>query len=62
MPLKKKTEVEFDISQTKYLDHDIIEILDDFVSKSKEKNIDIKVVTSNNENVDPKHFIENMTN
>ena len=60
--IKEKTEVEFDISQTKYLDHDIIEILDDFVSKSKEKNIDIKVVTSNNEIVDPKHFIENMTN
>ena len=60
--IKEKTEVEFDISQTKYLDHDIIEILDDFVSKSKEKNIDIKVVTSNNETVDPKHFIENMTN
>ena len=60
--IKENTEVEFDTSKTKYLDHDIIEILDDFVSKSKEKNIDIKVVTSNNETVDPKHFIENMTN
>ena len=60
--IKENTEVEFDTSKTKYLDHDIIEILDDFVSKSKEKNIDIKVVTSNNETVDPKHFIENITN
>ena len=34
-----------DVSNTKYLDSDIIEILDDFKVKAEEKNIDIKIVS-----------------
>lgn len=36
-----------DVSKTKYLDSDIIEILDDFKIKAEEKNINIKIITEN---------------
>ena len=34
-----------DVKKTRYLDNDIIEILDDFSVKAKEKNINIKIVS-----------------
>ena len=45
-----------DISQTKYLDHDIIEILDDFVEKSKERNIFIQLISERGEFENPESF------
>lgn len=34
-----------DVSQTRYLDNDIIEILDDFKVKAEERNINIKIIS-----------------
>lgn len=40
-----KTKVEIDITKTKYIDNDIIEIIDDFLKTSKEKEIQTKFIT-----------------
>lgn len=39
--LPKNTYLELDVTGTRYLDNDIIEILDDFAFKARERNIDI---------------------
>ena len=36
--------LELDVTNTKYLDNDIIEILDDFIHKAEERNISIKLI------------------
>jgi MFS superfamily sulfate permease-like transporter len=43
--LPNNTYLELDIRKTTYLDNDIIEILDDFSHKAKERNITIKLVS-----------------
>lgn len=43
--LPRDTYLEVDLLKTRYLDNDIIEILDDFLVKAKERNIDIKLVS-----------------
>ena len=42
-----RTKVEIDITKTKYIDNDIIEIIDDFLKTSKEKEIQTKFITEN---------------
>jgi MFS superfamily sulfate permease-like transporter len=42
-----KTKVEIDITKTKYIDNDIIEIIDDFLKTSQEKEIQTKFITEN---------------
>ena len=51
--------LELDVSKTRYLDNDIIEILEDFAFKAKERNIDIKLVSERGvvENPDSLHRI-----
>jgi len=52
--------LELDVTNTKYLDHDVIEILDDFILKAEERNISVKVLSKDGIVVDPKayfHFI-----
>lgn len=43
--LPRDTDLELNLINTRYLDNDIIEILDDFLFKAKERNIDIKLVS-----------------
>ena len=43
--LPRDTFLEINLIKTRYLDNDIIEILDDFTFKAKERNIDIKLVS-----------------
>lgn len=43
--LPRDTYLELDLLNTRYLDNDIIEILEDFSIKAKERNIDIKLVS-----------------
>ena len=43
--LPRDTSLELDVRKTTYLDYDIIEILDDFAIKAKERNITIKLVS-----------------
>ncbi len=50
--------LELDVTKTRYLDHDIIEILDDFSYKAKLRNITIKIVSERGEVENPPSYIE----
>ena len=50
--------LELDVRKTRYLDNDIIEILDDFSYKAKERNIDIKLISERGIIENPDSFIE----
>jgi len=50
--------LELDVRKTRFLDHDIIEILDDFAYKAKNRNIDIKLVSERGVIENPDSFIE----
>ncbi len=52
------TYLELDVRKTRYLDHDIIEILEDFAIKAKERNIDIKLVSERGVVENPPSFVE----
>lgn len=56
--LPRDTYLELDVRKTRYLDNDIIEILDDFAFKAKERNIDIKVVSEHAAVENPPSFIK----
>ena len=56
--LPRDTYLELDVRDTRYLDNDIIEILDDFAFKAKERNIDIKLVSDRGVVENPDSFIE----
>ncbi len=49
--------LELDVTKTKYLDNDIIEILDDFMHKAQERNISIKLISQRGIVVNPESFI-----
>ncbi|MBC3759824.1 SulP family inorganic anion transporter [Hyunsoonleella sp. SJ7] len=50
--------LELDVTKTRYLDNDIIEILEDFAVKAKERNIDIKLVSERGTIDNPESYIE----
>jgi MFS superfamily sulfate permease-like transporter len=56
--LPMDTDLELDVRKTRYLDNDIIEILDDFAFKAKERNIDIHLVSELGVIENPDSFIE----
>jgi MFS superfamily sulfate permease-like transporter len=56
--LPRDTYLELDIIKTRYLDHDIIEILEDFLFKAEERNIDIKLVSKRGIVENPSSFIK----
>jgi MFS superfamily sulfate permease-like transporter len=56
--LEKNTNLELDVRKTRYLDNDIIEILEDFAFKAKERNIDIKLYSERGTTKNPDSFIE----
>ena len=56
--LPRDTFLEINLMTTRYLDYDIIEILDDFTFKAKERNIDIKLVSKRGIIENPSSFIE----
>ena len=56
--LPKDTYLEIDLINTRYLDQDIIEIMEDFLYKAKERNIDIKLVSKRGIVENPDSFIE----
>ena len=43
--LERDSYLEIDVRKTRYLDHDIIEILDDFRFRAKDKNIQVKIIS-----------------
>ena len=50
--------LELDVTKTKYLDNDIIEILDDFIHKAEERNITIKLVSQKGVVVNPESYFK----
>ncbi len=56
--LPRDTYLEIDVRKTRYLDNDIIEILDDFAFKAKERHIDIKLISERGVIENPASFIE----
>jgi MFS superfamily sulfate permease-like transporter len=56
--LPRDTYLELDVRKTRYLDNDIIEILEDFAYKARERNIDIKIISERGVVENPPSFIE----
>ncbi len=56
--LPRDTYLELNLLKTRYLDNDIIEILEDFSVKAKERNIDIQLVSKRGVIENPSSFIE----
>lgn len=56
--LEENSFLELDVTKTRYLDNDIIEILEDFSLKAKNRNIDIKLVADRGVVENPDSYIE----
>ncbi|NAS12484.1 SulP family inorganic anion transporter [Poritiphilus flavus] len=56
--IPKDSYLELDVRKTRYLDNDIIEILEDFSEKAKNRNIDIKLISERGEVENPDSYIE----
>ena len=56
--LPRDTYLELNVLNTRYLDHDIIEILEDFLYKARDRNIDIKLISKRGVVENPSSFIE----
>lgn len=56
--LPENSYLDLDVTKTKYLDHDIIEILDDFTEKAKSRNISIKLISQRGEALNLQSYIE----
>ena len=56
--LPRDTYLELDVRKTRYLDNDIIEILEDFALKAKERNVNIKLISERGVQENPPSFIE----
>uniref|UniRef100_UPI00404B1EB8 SulP family inorganic anion transporter n=1 Tax=Gelidibacter sp. TaxID=2018083 RepID=UPI00404B1EB8 len=59
--LPVNTYLELDVRKTRFLDYDIIEILDDFAFKAKEKHIDVKLISERGTIENPPSYIEFFT-
>lgn len=56
--LPQDTYLELDVRKTRYLDNDIIEILEDFAVKAKERHIDIQLISERGIIENPESYIE----
>ena len=56
--LPENSYLELDVRKTRFLDNDIVEILEDFSSKAKSRNIDIKIISEKGEVENPDSYIE----
>ena len=56
--LPHDTFLELDVRKTRYLDSDIIEILEDFAFKASERNIDITIISERGTVENPESFIQ----
>ncbi len=56
--IPKDSNLEIDLMNTRYLDNDIIEILEDFAFKAKERNINIKLISERGIIENPKSIVE----
>jgi MFS superfamily sulfate permease-like transporter len=56
--LPENSFLELDVTNTKYLDNDIIEILDDFIHKAESRNITIKLISQKGVVVNPESYFK----
>ena len=56
--LPRDTYLELDVRNTRYLDNDIIEILEDFSEKARNRNIDIQLISERGVVENPDSFIQ----
>lgn len=56
--LPENSYLELDVRKTRYLDNDIIEILEDFAEKARNRNIDIKLISERGEVENPNSYIQ----
>ena len=56
--IPKNSYLELDVSKTRYLDNDIIEILEEFAGKAFNRNIDIKLISERGVVENPDSYIE----
>ncbi|NER16860.1 SulP family inorganic anion transporter [Spongiivirga citrea] len=56
--LPRDTYLELDVRKTRYLDNDIIEILEDFSEKARNRNIDIQLISERGIVENPDSFIQ----
>ncbi|MBE15678.1 MAG: SulP family inorganic anion transporter [Dokdonia sp.] len=56
--IPRDTYLELDVRKTRYLDNDIIEILEDFSEKARNRNIDIKLISERGIVENPDSFIQ----
>ena len=56
--LPENSYLELDVRKTRYLDHDIIEILEDFSAKAKNRNITIKLISERGEALNLTNYVE----
>jgi MFS superfamily sulfate permease-like transporter len=56
--IPRNTCLELDVRNTRFLDNDIIEILEDFAFKAKDRNIDIKLISERGTVKNPPSYIE----
>ena len=56
--LPVETELEIDVTKTKYLDNDIVEIINDFLANSQEKKISTRLITNKGTQENPKDIAE----
>ena len=56
--LPRDSYLELDVTKTRYLDNDIIEILEDFSEKARNRNIDIQLISERGVVENPESFIE----
>lgn len=55
--LPENSFLELDVTGTRYLDYDIIEILEDFATKARNRNIDITLISSRGTVKNPESFL-----
>lgn len=56
--LEEGSNLVLDVTNTRFLDHDVIEILEDFSEKAKMRNINIKLVFENRSVENPPNYME----
>ena len=56
--LARESYLELDVTKTRYLDNDIIEILEDFSEKARQRHIDIKLISVRGVVENPESFIK----
>ena len=56
--LEPNTFLEIDVRKTQYLDQDIIEILDDFSFRAKDKNINVVIISERGTVENPESYEE----